>query len=187
MTDPVDFELVAGGEPNLGDQEGAGPDPLAEGVSILAPVVGWTAQEAAKVVGGLVANLTLALYAFKHQAPPPAELWPYIAGHPEQEFPLMGAGLAPVLDFVAPKGSAAAVGVSLTAGAGELIGAFARRAPIINTPPPEKARPAGSAPSPAAQPSPAPAGGEARGFRFSGEALRVLQPDEGPLPGVGIS
>lgn len=187
MTEPMEFEVPDAGTPNLGDagERPDGPDPYTE-PSALVPVLGWTADEAAKVVGGMVANVTLALYAFKHKAPPPVAIWPYIAGNPGQEFPLLGAGLAPVLDFVAPKGGAAAVGVSLTAGAGELIGAFARRAPLLNTPPSSSSP---SAPAPAAaEPRPAAAsnGESAGGFKFKGDALRVLQREE-PLSGLGLS
>lgn len=181
-TDAAVFEVPSAGAPNLDGQDGApvqqGPDAFATNATALMPVPGWTQDEAARVVGGLVANVTLLMYVMRWQAAPAAELWPAIAGDPPSEFPLMGAGLAPVLDFIAPKGSLQAVGVSLTAGLGEFIGAMARRAPVINTPPP-KARsdtPAGERPAPAA-PS------EAGGFRFTGDALRVL---EQPYAGVGV-
>jgi hypothetical protein len=187
VTETVEFDVPDAGAPNLGDQDdsGSAPDTGADSFPLLAAIPGWTPQEAAKVVGGMVANVTLALYAWRHHAPPPVELWPYIAGEPEREFPLLGAGLGPVLDFLAPKGSAAAVGVSLSAGTGELIGAFARRAPILDTPP-KDARSATPAARPAERPAPAPAAAEnGRGFRFRADDLRVLQPDD-PLMGLGL-
>lgn len=187
MSEAVEFEIPDAGAPNLGGQDGAedAPDAGAESFPLLAPIPGWTPPEAAKVVGGMVANVTLALYLWKHHAPPPVELWPYIAGEPEREFPLLGAGLAPVLDFLAPKGSAAAVGVSLSAGTGELIGAFARRAPILDTPPKDSRSTPAQRPAERA-PAPAPTAAEnGRGFRFRGDDLRVLQPDD-PLMGLGL-
>lgn len=178
MTEAVEFDVPSAGAPNLDGQEGGeqvsqGPDQFATAATPLMPVPSWTQDEAARVVGGLVANVTLAMYAVRWRAVPAPELWERIAGDPVREFPLMGAGLAPVLDFLAPKGSAAAVGVSLTAGMGELIGAMARRWDVIDTAPPltsTKARPA-----PAEQP--AAAASSPDGFRFRGEALRVLEQD----------
>ena len=190
MTEAVEFAVPDAGAPRLDGQEGGdqvqqGPDLQAEQATALMPVPSWTQDEAAQVVGGLVANVTLAMYAFRwHEAPAP-ELWEAIAGDPKREFPLMGSGLAPVLDFLAPKGTPQAVGVSLTAGAGEVIGAMARRWAVINTAPPPKAqRPA---PAAAAQPASAPGpedGGE--GFRFRGPQLEVLRRAESPLAGMGI-
>lgn len=183
MTEPVEFEVPDAGAPRLDGQDAgdvqSGPDAFAQQATVLMPVPGWTQDEAAKVVGGLVANVTLLMYAVRwHEAPAP-ELWPYIAGNPEQEFPLMGAGLAPVLDFLAPKGSPQAVGVSLSAGVGEIIGAMARRWQVVNTAPPKAQPGAGRAAEPPA------ASSEAGGFKFSGEALRVLQGDES-LTGLGL-
>jgi hypothetical protein len=185
LTEAVEFDVPAAGAPNLDGQGGGpdvsqGPDGFAAGATPLMPVPGWTQDEAARVVGGAIANVTLLMYAVRwHEAPAP-ELWPVIAGDPEREFPLMGAGLAPVLDFLAPKGSPQAVGVSLTAGVGEVIGAMARRWQVVNTAPP-KTRPA----SPTAEPAPA-ASSEAQGFRYSGEALRVLERAEEPMVGFGL-
>ena len=190
MPEPVEFDVVGAGAPRLDGQEGEhteqGPDVYAEAATALAPIPRWTQDEAAQVVGGLVANVTLAMYAIRWQAAPAPELWPYIAGQPQQEFPLMGAGLAPVLDFIAPKGSPQAVGVSLTAGVGEVIGAMARRWQVINTAPPQS-RPGAQA-GPAAEPRPAPAAASnGEGFRFTPDQLRVLQRAETPLEGFGIS
>jgi hypothetical protein len=148
-------------------------------------VTGWSQDEAAQVVGGMVANLTIVLYAVKWKAPPPMELAPQIAGNPKAEFPLLGAGLAPILDFVAPKGSAAAVGVSLTAGVGELLAAVARRSAVLQVAPKDKPRPAaGGAPEAATAPAPAPSSGN--GFRYSGDALRVLQGGDDPYAQMGM-
>lgn len=184
MTDAIEIEVPAAGAPALEGQDGPpvteGPDQFAAAATSLMPVPGWTQDEAARVVGGVLANVTLVMYAMRWHAAPAPELWPVIAGDPPREFPLMGAGLAPVLDFLAPKGSAAAVGVSLTAGIGEVIGAMARRWEVVNTAPPT-ARPA-AGPAPAPTPSPAPSGDGA--FRFSRSELRVLE--DGPLAGLGI-
>ena len=181
MTEAVEFDVPSAGAPALdGGEVAQGPDAAAQPATVLMPVPGWTQKEAARVVGGLVANVTLAMYAFRWRTAPAPELWPAIAGDPEREFPLMGAGLAPVLDFLAPKGSAAAVGVSLTAGGGEIIGAMARRWEVINTAP-SRPRPA-AAPTAEPQAAAAPSG---EGFRFTGEALRVLQSDEA-YAGVGV-
>ena len=186
MSEAVEFDVRDAGAPRLDGQEGGpevaqGPDAFAQQATALMPVPGWTQDEAARVVGGAIANVTLLMYAVRwHEAPGP-ELWPVIAGDPVNEFPLMGAGLAPVLDFIAPKGSPQAVGVSLTAGVGEVIGAMARRWSVINTAPP-KAR-AGAAAAPPDQPAPP---SEGKGFRFAPDALRVLgRADEG-LAGLGI-
>lgn len=185
MTEAVEFDVVDPGAPNLDGQDGTpvteGPDAYATAATPLMPVPSWTQDEAARVVGGLVANITLAMYAFRWQAAPAPELWPRIAGDPVCEFPLMGAGLAPVLDFLAPKGSAAAVGVSLTAGAGEVIGAMARRWDVINTAPPAAQPPPRAVPAeqPAAAAASAP-----RSFRFRSGELRVLQDDA--LAGLGL-
>lgn len=183
MTEPVEFDIRDAGAPNLDGQDGdvsQGPDEFAQNATPLMPVPGWTQDEAAQVVGGLVANVTLAMYAIRWQTVPAPALWPFIAGDPVREFPLMGAGLAPVLDFLAPKGSAAAVGISLTAGVGEVIGAMARRWQVINTaPPPQRPAPAAAAPAPAA------AASTGDGFRFTGEQLRVLEQDQA-YAGVGI-
>lgn len=183
----VEFDVPAAGAPNLDGQGGPevsqGQDPYAQQATALMPVPGWTQDEAAKVVGGMVANVTLLMYAMRwHQAPAP-NLWPLIAGEPESEFPLMGAGLAPVLDFIAPKGSPQAVGVSLGAGVGELIGAMARRWEVVNTAPPT-ARPGAAAASTEPRASAAPSEGE--GFRFRGPDLRVLAQAEHPLAGFGF-
>jgi hypothetical protein len=190
MTEAVEFDVPDPGTPRLDGQEGddqvqPGPDAAAGAATALMPVPGWTPQEAAQVVGGLVANLTLAMYAIRWQQAPAPALWPHIAGQPQQEFPLMGAGLAPVLDFIAPKGSVQAIGVSLTAGVGELIGAMARRWEVVNTAPP-KAQGAGQ--PVAEQPAGPPASSEAgQGFHFKGEALHVLRrADDSPLVGLGL-
>lgn len=184
--EPVEFEVPSGGAPALdgqdGDQVSSGPDQFADAATALMPVPGWTQQEAARVIGGLVSGITTALYVIRYQGPPAAELVPHIAGNPDQEFPLLGMSLAPILDLIAPKGSAAAVGVGLGAGISEVMGAMARRMPVLATPPP-KARP-GAAPAADAPASAAPS--EARGFRFRGEALHVLERAEGPLTGFGI-
>lgn len=176
------------GQPKLG-QEGE-QDVQAQqqqtSAAALPVVLGWTPQEAAQVVGGVVANLTLALYAIRWHAPPAAELWPAIAGNPTTEFPLMGAGLAPVLDFMAPKGSAAAIGVSLTAGLGELVGAIARRSSVLDVPPPAKPSPGATPSSPAPTTAPAEASPGSNGFRFRGPGLEVLDRAESPLAGMGI-
>lgn len=187
MTDAVEFDVQASAEgPKLEGQEASPPEGSAETATALMPVPGWTAPEAARVVGGAVANVTLMLYALRHHAPPAPELWPAIAGDPEREFPLMGAGLAPVLDFIAPKGSLAAIGVSLTAGLGELIGAMARRAPVLATPPPPKAQPGPAAAAEADPRRAAAPSEEGGGFRYQGDQLRVLREAENPLVGFGV-
>lgn len=186
MSEAVEFEVPDPGTPSLNGQDGegvtSGPDPFADAATALMPVPGWTQQDAARVIGGLVAGLTTAMYVVRYKAAPAAELVPYIAGHPEQEFPLLGMSLAPILDLIAPKGSAAAVGVGLGAGISEVMGAMARRMPVLATPPP-KARPgAAAAPDTAAPAAPS----EGRGFRFRAEDLHVLRQDEQPLAGLGI-
>lgn len=183
MTEAVEFDVVNAGAPALDGQGGdqVGPDQVAEGTAAVVAVPGWTQAEAARVIGGLVAGLTTAMYVIRYQAPPAAELVPQIAGDPEREFPLLGMSLAPILDVIAPKGSAAAVGVGLGAGISEVMGAMARRMPVLATPPP-KARPGAAA---AADPKASAAPPEARGFHFTGEELRVLQ-DEQPLAGIGL-
>lgn len=184
MTEPVEFEVPSAGAPVLDGQDGPevteGPDQFAAAATSLMPVPGWTQDEAARVVGGVVANVTLVMYWARWKGAPAPELWPVIAGDPPREFPLMGAGLAPVLDFLAPKGSAAAVGVSLTAGVGEIIGAMARRWEVVNTAPPVGRPAAAAAPPPAPARPAAPEGG----FRFSRSELRVLE--DSPLAGLGI-
>lgn len=194
--EPIDFDVALSGRPRLeGDApgpdepEGLGPPPIEELPA--PPVPGWTPQEAARVVGGGVANVTIILYAMRWKAAPAAELAPAIAGNPEVEFPLMGAGLAPVLDLVAPKGSPAAIGVSLTAGIGEVVTAIARRSDVLQQPPRKRAPGPGApapqgAPAPASPQAPAPAPEREGGkFRFEGKALEVLR-DEPELTGVGI-
>lgn len=177
------------GAPNLGDGgesgEQQGPDPYADAAALAAVVPGWTQVEAARVIGGLVAGITTALYVVKHQAPPAVELVPAIAGDPEREFPLLGMSLAPILDLVAPKGSAAAIGVGLGAGVSELMTAMARRMPVLAVSPNSKAMgaPAPAAAAPERRPAP---GGNAGGFKFSGDALRVLSHEQ-PLTGLGLS
>jgi hypothetical protein len=186
MAEAVEFDIPDAGAPRLDGQDAPdvsqGPDPHAQLPLPLMPVPGWTQEEASRVVGGAIANVTLLMYAVRwHEAPAP-ELWPVIAGDPEREFPLMGAGLAPVLDFIAPKGSPQAVGVSLTAGVGEVIGAMARRWPVVNTAPP-KAR---AAPAPAAAPAAAAGASEGQGFKFTGDQLRVLERADEGLAAMGI-
>jgi hypothetical protein len=173
VTEAVEFDVPEAGAPNLGDE---GRPEQEQPQQPFSPVIvtGWTAEEAARVVGGMVAGLTTALYVVKHQAPPPAELVPYIAGDPPREFPLLGAGLAPILDSLAPKGSAAAVGVSLGAGISELMGAMARRMPVLATPPKQEQR--AQQPPPQQAPAEPPPDG---GFRYAGDQLRVLQGQDG--------
>lgn len=189
MTEPVEFEVEDTGAPRLGEQASAdaaeNPEPTAA-AGVLVTVPGWTQDEAARVVGGGIANLTLLLYVTRWHAAPAPELWPVIAGDPPREFPLLGAGLAPVLDFLAPKGSAAAVGVSLTAGMGEVIGAMARRMHVLAAPP--QAQLAG-APAPEAGPPPDGVGAEAARdrFHFTPEQLRVIQRAQDPMAGMGIA
>lgn len=182
MTEAVEFDVPSAGAPHLdgGDQVTDGPDAAAAAATPLIPAPGWTQDEAARVVGGLVANLTLAMYGMRWHAIPEPELWPALAGDPPNEFPLMGAGVAPVLDFLAPKGSPQAIGVSLTAGTSEIFAAMARRWEVINTAPPT-ARPT---PAPAADPR-APAASSEAGFRYRGDQLRVLESD-GALAGLGF-
>lgn len=187
MTEPMEFEVPDPGAPNLGDgagEQAQGQDPSADAAALAAVVPGWTQAEAARVIGGLVAGITTAMYVLKHHAPPAVELVPAIAGDPEREFPLLGMSLAPILDAVAPKGSAAAVGVGLGAGVSELMTAMARRMPVLAVAPQQKAMGA-PAPAAAAQPRQAPAG-DGGGFKFSGDALRVLRNQEQPLIGMGI-
>lgn len=185
MTEAVEFEVPDPGSPNLGEggDVSEGPDANAQAAIPLMPVPGWTQDEAAGVVGGLLANATLVLYYMRWQKPPALELWPAIAGDPPREFPLMGAGLAPVLDFVAPKGSPQAIGVSISAGLGEVVRAMATRWPLVNTPPARAAAAGAPAPAPAAA---APAA-EGEGFRFRGADLRVLErAEESAYAGVGL-
>lgn len=179
--DPVEFDVPEAGEPRLGDDLGDGYS--SDAVPPTQPVIitGWTPEEAARVVGGIVSGITTAMYVIRYQAPPGAELVPYIAGDPPREFPLLGAGLAPVLDALAPKGSPAAVGVSLGAGISELMGAMARRMPVLRTPPPQQ-----RTPPPTPPPAPA-AAAEAGGFRYSGSELRVLQRDEDAYAAMGVT
>lgn len=184
MTAAVEFDVREAGPPNLDGQDGApvtqGPDEFAGAATALMPVPGWTQQEAARVIGGLVAGVTTAMYVVRYREAPAAELVPYIAGQPEQEFPLLGMSLAPILDMLAPKGSAAAIGVGLGAGISEVMGAIARRMPVLATPP--KARPAAAA-APDVTASAAPS--EGRGFHFSGDQLRMLDGDPA-LAGIGL-
>lgn len=183
MSEPSEFEVTVGGAPKLDDSQDVqdGPDQYASAATALIPLPGWTQDEAARVVGGMVANATLVMYVVRWRAAPAPELWPLIAGDPPREFPLLGAGLAPVLDFLAPKGSLPAIGVSLTAGAGEVIGAMARRWEVVNTAPPPPARPAAAPAEPRAAAAPT---GE--GFRFTGEGLRILREQDGYAVGMGI-
>jgi hypothetical protein len=185
VSEAVEFEVQDHGQPVLDGQpaaDGQQAPPVDEPLAAV-PVPGWTQQEAARVIGGLVAGITTAMYVFRFQAAPAPELVPAIAGDPEREFPLLGMSLAPILDLVAPKGSAAAVGVGLGAGVSELMGAMARRMPVLQSPPPQQ-RPQGPPPAPAAA-RPAPAEG-ATGFRFSGDALHVLRREEDALLGTGL-
>src|SRR2546430_357114 len=122
------------------------------------------------MINKMVTGLTTTLYMMKHHAPPAAELVPYITKDPAKEFPLLGTSLAPILDLVAPKGSAAAVSVGLEAGISELMGAITRRMPVLATPPPKKDQQQPAQPQPE-QPAQPPDGG----FRYSGDQLRVLQ------------
>lgn len=182
MTEPVEFEVPDAGEPALGDAAQPPSD-----IKLLAPIPGWTPDEAAQVVGGMVANVTIVLYAVKWKAPPPMELAPAIAGNPALEFPLLGAGLAPMLDLIAPKGSPQATGVSLAAGVGELVSAIARRSAVLNVPPKQDRPPVG-APAAAAAPqqpataAPAPDGG----FRFNRDQLTVLARAQNPYADLGM-
>lgn len=180
MTEAVEFEVPSAGAPILDGQEGPGQAPPVEELAAAVPVPGWTQQEAARVIGGLVSGLTTAMYVIRYQAPPAAELVPHIAGDPEREFPLLGMSLAPILDLVAPKGSPAAIGVGLGAGVSEVMTAMARRGGVLNSPPP-KARAADAAAEPAAAAPP-----DGQGFRYRGDLLRVLQHDEAVLTGTGI-
>jgi hypothetical protein len=188
VTEPVEFETGDVGAPRLDGQdapEGAEQtytDPYAEQAAAMAMPAGWTPGEAAQVVGGLVATITTAVYAMRWQAVPSPDLVPHIAGNPEQEFALLGMSLAPVLDRIAPKGSAAAVGVGLGAGVSEVLGAMVRRMPVLSVPPPDRRRQTAAAP----QPAPAAQGEESGGFRYSGDQLRVLQRADSPLTGMGL-
>ena len=183
MTEAVEFDVPEAGAPNLGGegQESAYDQQAAAQVQVPVIVTGWQPDEAARVIGGMVAGLTTVLYVMRHQAPPAAELVPYIAGDPPREFPLLGMSLAPILDVIAPKGSAAAVGVGLGAGISELMGAMARRLPVISTPPPDKQQ--APRPQEKAKAAPVPDPG---GFSYSGDHLRVLQQAEGAYAGVGV-
>lgn len=185
MTAAIEIEVHDAGAPLLDGQEGgaeqAVPDPYADIAAAVVP--GWTQAEAARVIGGMVAGLTTALYLVRYQAPPAPELVPAIAGQPEQEFPLLGMSLAPILDLIAPKGSAAAIGVGLGAGISEVMGAMVRRMPVLSTPPPDR-RPA-APPHAAAPPADAAAAGD--GFRYRGPELEVLRRAEtSPLTGLGL-
>jgi len=183
----VAYDVEDPGAPRLdgaedGDQvEAAAPDELGDQVAkpSLMPS-GWTEGEAARVVGGMVAGLTTVLYAMRYRQPPAVELVPAIAGDPEREFPLLGMSLAPILDMMAPKGSPAAIGVGLGAGLSELLGAVARRAPVLATPPAGAGAPlrVTSAPTPA--PAPPAAEDTPGNFRFTGADLEVLR--GGPEP-----
>ena len=113
-------------------------------------------------------------YVVKWKVPPAAELWPLIAGDPKSEFPILGATIAPMLDFLAPKGTALGVGVGLSAGIGELVGAIGRRASVLNVPPPQQAQPQ-QAPAPP-PPGPTPVD-ESGGFKFNQQDLSVINQD----------
>jgi hypothetical protein len=170
-----------GGDQVAGDQvPGADVDQLVAPTAQLAPA-GWTAEEAAKIVGGAVAGLTTFAYWARWHQPPGLELLPEITGDPEHEFPLLGAGLAPVLDMLAPRGSPQAIGLSLGAGVSELFGGVVRRLPVLERQPPQQQRAAT-----AAAPAPAPVDDAPPGsFRFRREDLAVLGP-EGAYDGLGI-
>lgn len=168
MTEQVEFQVVEPGSPNLNAPV---ETPQAETVTQVVSQ-GWTPEEASSVVGGMVANLTIVMYAMKWRATPPMELMPVIAGDPKTEFPMLGISLAPILDILAPKGGAAAVGVSLSAGVGEIVGAVARRSQVLMTAPPQKQAPA---PRPGPAPQPQAPVEESGSFKFSGDQLRVLQ------------
>jgi hypothetical protein len=192
VTEPVEFDVPDAGAPNLegGDQVGEQPAGQFDQQPIALPVPGWTQDEAARVIGGAVAGLTTVLYVMRYQAPPAPELVPQIAGDPPREFPLMGMSLAPILDLLAPKGSLQAIGVGLGAGFSELMGAMARRLPVLQVAPKDGARHAAAAapasPAPPGEATPAAAAGE--GFRFQGDQLRVLrQAAEEPLTGLGLA
>ncbi|OLE23423.1 MAG: hypothetical protein AUG49_15930 [Catenulispora sp. 13_1_20CM_3_70_7] len=193
MTEPVEFELGDTGTPRLSGQEGQEgaeqpyTDPYAEQATaaMVAPL-GWTPAEGARVIGGLVATVTTILYAIRYQAAPAPDLVPAIAGDPEREFPLLGMSLVPILDLVAPKGSAAAVGVGLGAGVSELMGAMVRRMPVLTVPPPDRRTAPGARPAPATSPSAA-AAEDSGGFAFKGDQLRTLaRADGGALTGLGL-
>lgn len=191
MTEPVVFDVPESGAPALeGGDQPSQPAGAVDQLPQVLVVPGWTQEEAARVIGGAVAGLTTVLYVMRYQAPPAAELVPAIAGDPEREFPLMGMSLAPILDLLAPKGSPQAVGVGLGAGFYELMGAMARRLPVLQVAP----RDAAPAPRPAAAaaPSQAATAGAAtsgEGFKYSGEQLRVLQREAAAesLAGLGIA
>jgi hypothetical protein len=192
VTEPVEFELGDSGAPRLSGQEGQEgqeqpyADPYAEqaAAAMVAPL-GWTPDEGARVIGGLVATVTTILYAIRYKAPPAPALVPAIAGDPEREFPLLGMSLVPVLDVIAPKGSAAAVGVGLGAGVSELMGAMVRRMPVLTVPPPGRGSAPDARPAPA---SPSAAAAEdSGGFAFKGDQLRTLaRADGGALTGLGL-
>jgi hypothetical protein len=187
VSETAEFEVGDVGQPRLDGQEGdeaQASDPVVQAQPVAVP--GWTQDEAARVVGGMVAGLTTVLYLVRYQAPPGLELIPQIAGDPEKEFPLLGMSLAPILDLIAPKGSAAAVGVGLGAGLSELATAMVRRVPVLATPPAGAGRPA-SAVAPAAAPT-AESAPDGDGFRFRGKQLEVLaKADEAPLAGLGLA
>lgn len=184
MTEPVTFEVPEAGPPRLGDGSEGGDDQpeLEQPTQQLAIQIGWSQEEASMVVGGVIANLTLAMYAMKWKAVPDAELWPLIVGDPKSEFPLMGAGLAPILDFIAPKNSAAAVGISLTAGVGEVISAAARRAEVVGTKPKQQTQ---QGPAPQPQPAAAAPSAEPGGFKFNPNDLAALR-NQDAYAGMGI-
>lgn len=186
MTTPIEFDVPEQGTPNLEDSPTDDQSPDQPALTAIAAPVGWTPEEAAHVVGGAVSLITTAMYLVKYHQPPAAELVPMIAGNPPLEFPLMGAGLAPILDLVAPKGSAAAVGVSLGAGVSELMGAMARRMPVMAIAPKQKpAAPVGNPANqpPAAAPPEPPSNG---GFRFRRDELSVLQ-DQDAYASMGVA
>lgn len=184
MSEAVEFDVPDAGAPNLGEGGDSPADQVAaQQATQLVVQPGWTQDEAAQVVGGAVANLTVILYAMRWHAPPPMEIVPAIAGDPKTEFPLMGMGLAPVLDFLAPKGSPQAVGVSLTAGVSEIVSAIARRSAVLEVPP--KRDETQPRPAPTAAPAPAAAPDEG-GYRFKGKDLEVLRPGSDAFAGLGV-
>lgn len=184
MTEPIEFDVPEQGSPNLGGDPQADQLPQDQPEVLVPAQLGWTATEAAQVVGGAVSLITTAMYVFKYHEPPAVELVPMIAGNPPMEFPLFGAGLAPILDLVAPKGSAAAVGVSLGAGVSELMGAMARRMPVMAIPPKPKPR-VQEVPAPAAAGAapPPPDGG---GFKFRRDELQILQ-EQDAYQAIGVA
>lgn len=162
--DDLEFSVAEAGEPRL-DAPEASETPV-QPLNTPAPT-GWTQDEAAQVVGGWLSTGFAVAYLVRWQAPPGHELWPAIAGDPKSEFPILGATLAPLLDFLAPKGSAMAVGVGASAGIGELIGALARRSQVLSVPPPQRQeRPA--------QPASPPAQEESGNFKFTQQDLSVF-------------